>query len=117
MDPVGTAPSFRATPIEKPPGLRIEGIVDATTHRRLSEALQGLVDGDPEPGGVGLDVSGVEFIDLAGLRMILQLARDRAEYGGLVLIGLRPHLVRVLQLTGWDEWPGLHLEGTARNGH
>ena len=47
-----------------------------------------------------LDLSGVTDVDLAGLQLLLALARSRPAPGALVLCGIKPHLLKALELTG-----------------
>ena len=56
-----------------------------------------------------LDLSGVSYCDLAGLRAIVRLA-DQSATGAVrhVLLHNVPHHMRVaLAVTGWDALPGL----------
>ncbi|MEV4868986.1 MEDS domain-containing protein [Streptomyces syringium] len=93
-----------------PPGLRIEGAVDAGSHGHLREALQSVA---AVRGDVRLEMSRVEFLDLGGLRLLMTFARARAaRHYAVELTGLLPHLLRVITLIGWDRTPGLRL-GTA----
>ncbi|MEU4496629.1 STAS domain-containing protein [Streptomyces sp. NPDC023998] len=111
MDAVGAEPlvrtaELRITRIRRPPGLRIEGVVDVHAHRHLSGALEVIrsVDGDLQ-----LELSGLEFLDLGGLRMLIGFAGTRNPGHHVELTGLAPHLRNVIALVGWDETPGLLL--------
>lgn len=111
MDAAGAEPlirtaELRITRIRRPPGLRIEGVVDVHTHRHLRTALEAIEATD---GDVQLELSRLEFLDLGGLRMLIGLARTRDEGHHVELTGLAPHLRNVIALVGWDETPGLRL--------
>ncbi|HET6354824.1 STAS domain-containing protein [Streptomyces sp.] len=111
MDAVGAEPlvrtaELRISRIQQPPGLRIEGIVDVHTHRHLSGALDMIASVE---GDLQLDVSGLEFLDLGGLRLLIGLARTRKPGDHVELAGLAPHLRNVIALVGWDDTPGLRL--------
>jgi anti-anti-sigma regulatory factor len=87
-----------------PPGLAIGGDVDEDTYAALLEMLGEVAQGR---GEVHVDLSAVEFCDLAGLRAIVRLA-----VGGrtVVLHGLAPQLRTVLGIMGWDGTPGLVID-------
>lgn len=117
MDAVGAEPlirtaELRISRIQRPPGLRIEGVVDVRTHRHLRTALDVL---EAAEGDVRLDLSGLEFLDLGGLRMLIGFARTRGEGHHVELTGLAPHLRNVIALVGWDETPGLRLGARRAN--
>ncbi len=49
-----------------------------------------------------LDMSGVEYISSAGLRVVLLLAkRLKQKAGHLVLCGLQPHVLEVFDISGF----------------
>ena len=90
---------------------RVTGEIDHHAARRLREAI------DQEvfrtlPATLALDLSGVGFMDSAGLGLILgrlNLMTDRR--GVLKLSGLRPAVARILLLAGVERLPGLILPG------
>ncbi|WP_405998273.1 STAS domain-containing protein [Streptomyces sp. NBC_00829] len=111
MDAVGAeslvrTAELRIARIRRPPGLRIEGVVDVRTHRHLRGALDVIA---PVDGDLQLDLSGLEFLDLGGLRMLIGFARTRNPGHHVELTGLAPHLRKVISLVGWDDTPGLRL--------
>ncbi|MFC5721190.1 STAS domain-containing protein [Streptomyces gamaensis] len=94
-----------------PPGLRIEGVVDAGSHQQLRDALRSVAS---VRGDLRLEVSRVEFPDLSGLRLLMSFARARAaRHRTVELSGLLPSLLQVITIVGWDRTPGLRL-GAAR---
>jgi len=51
-----------------------------------------------------LDLSGLAFLDCAGLRVLLAASRQAAAHGGsLILAAPRPVVVKLLRLTGSDQ--------------
>lgn len=78
--------------------LLLDGEVDPHTTEQLDQA----VDEALQTGAhLVLDLSGVTFIDSAGLRSLIRAQRraDEAE-GSLVLRAPRPSTMRVLEITG-----------------
>jgi anti-anti-sigma factor len=65
-------------------------------------------------GGAGfcVDLNGLAFIDIGGLRVLVATAA--ALHGGgnhvLTLRSAPPQVRRLLDLTGWRHTPGLHLQ-------
>lgn len=95
----------------RPQGLRIEGVVDAGAHPRLRDALRSVAAVRED---VRLEMSRVEFLDLAGLRLLMTFARARAaRHCTVELTGLLPHLLHVITMIGWDRTPGLRLGAAA----
>jgi ABC-type transporter Mla MlaB component len=97
---------LRITPANGVPGLVIAGEIDESSYRRLVRGLDAL---DPR-GDVHIDLSGVEFCDLAGLRAIVCVTE--ADAGDSVPRHLTLHAVpdrlrRILQILGWDGMPGV----------
>jgi anti-anti-sigma factor len=90
-------------------GLRIEGELDRSTLPALVRALASMAG----CGSFCLDLSGLTFIDVGGLRALVTAAADL--HGGHVLtIRSAPAQVRrLLELIGWHETPGLRLQAQA----
>jgi anti-anti-sigma factor len=100
---------LRITPTAVPPGLAIAGEIDEATYPALVTSLHELADGHQD---LHLDLSGVSYCDLAGLRAIVRLAGgDGPGHARHVrLRNVPPHIVMVLAITGWDALPGLAVE-------
>jgi hypothetical protein len=62
---------LQVEPVAEPPGLRLVGEVDRDTHAVLIGALRLL---DAQAGDVHLDVHGLTFIDVGGVRAIVRAA-------------------------------------------
>lgn len=87
-----------------PPGLAIGGEIDEANYSDLAQMLGEVALGRVE---VHVDLSAVEFCDVAGLRAIVRLA---AAGRTVVLHGLPAQLLNVLAILGWDRTPGLVIE-------
>lgn len=88
---------------------RITGEIDHHAARRLREEIDGEVF-RTLPGALTLDLSGVGFMDSAGLGLILgRLNLMTSRKGVLRLSGLRPPVARILTLAGVERLPGLIL--------
>jgi anti-anti-sigma factor len=102
-DPIYIDALLRITRTFDRPGLRLSGEIDASN----AASVAGVVAAGPADGSdVHLDVSGVSFCDVDGIRVFV----SRAEALGrrVVLRGLSPDLERVMRLVGW-----IDVEGTA----
>ncbi len=87
-----------------PPGLALGGEIDEATYPALVEKLGEFARGRDE---VHIDLSAVEFCDLAGLRAIVRLATAGRT---VVLHGLPVQLQTILGILGWDCTPGLVID-------
>ena len=73
----------------------------------LSAAMDDLVEPD---GTLDVDMSGVTFMDLAGLRLLVRAARARGESGPMVLHSPPPHVIRLMRATQTlNSVPGLEV--------
>jgi anti-anti-sigma factor len=105
---------LRITPLADRAGLRIEGELDHSTLPALRRALASMTSGD----GFCIDLSGLTFIDTGCLRALVNAAALHDDGGDhvLTLRSAPPHVRRLLELTGWHQTPGLHLQASARPG-
>jgi ABC-type transporter Mla MlaB component len=97
------------------PGLIIAGEIDEAGYPLLLQSLAVL---DPQ-GEAHVDLGGVEFCDLAGLRAIVCVGRpdeDASPGRHVCLHAVPPQLLKVLRILGWDETPGLVLEASSLDG-
>ena len=98
--------------------LLVAGDIDEDTYPDLMIALCSIVG---QPGEVHLQLAGVEYCDLAGLRAIVRLTEASWPDTGrgarrVVLHGLPEWLLRILQILGWDAVPGLVIAGPGPGG-
>jgi anti-sigma B factor antagonist len=80
--------------------ISVEGEVDLATSPRLAQALDSALGADATTT-IRVDLSKVEFMDSAGLR-VLVAARRRAEEAGVGLVLHEPHdrVRRIIEITG-----------------
>jgi anti-anti-sigma factor len=100
---------LRIAQTSSPAGLAISGEIDEATYPALVTSLHELAEGHQE---VQIDLGGVSYCDLAGLRAIVQLAEDGST-GPVRHVRLHnvPSYIRVvLAITGWDAVPRLDVE-------
>ncbi|MFI0422821.1 STAS domain-containing protein [Spongiactinospora sp. 9N601] len=98
---------LRITPLADRAGLRIEGEIDHTTLPALRRALATMGG-----GSFSVDLSGLAFIDVGGLRALVTTAAalHGDDNGHVLTLRSAPwHVQRLLNLTGWHKAPGLHL--------
>ncbi|MEA2426977.1 MAG: anti-sigma factor antagonist [Thermoleophilaceae bacterium] len=68
----------------------------------LTRELQAVESRHPEE--IVLDLARLTFMDVSGLRTILDAARRARAYGGSVVIANPlPHIIRLLELTAIDQ--------------
>ena len=87
-----------------PPGLALAGAIDYFNVEAAMESLALAVDAD---GDCNIELSGLEFCDVSGIRAIVTLAEHRNGRGRLLLHGLPSQLQRVMTIVGWSDMPGL----------
>jgi anti-anti-sigma factor len=90
--------------IYRPSGLRLVGDVDSFAVPVLAGALRTLTDAEDD---IHLQLSGLQFMDVAGLELVVSTARTMPGGRKVVIHALSPHLRRVMALVGWDATPGL----------
>jgi len=93
-----------------PPRLIVSGEIDESTYPGLVSALADAADGQRE---VHVNLAGVGYCDLAGLRAIVGMtgASDGAGGRRVVLHEVPAQLLALLGIVGWDCTPGLTLDG------
>ncbi|MGW2214118.1 STAS domain-containing protein [Nonomuraea sp. NPDC001684] len=99
-------PPLRITPLVDPAGLRIEGELDYATLPALTRALVSMASG----GSLCVDLSGLAFCDVGGLRALVSAAAGMRDGQVLTLCSPSPQVRRLLQLTGWYPKAGLRLQ-------
>jgi anti-anti-sigma factor len=79
--------------------VRISGELDSTNARDTAEALLSYV-GDDDPSGLVAELSGISYVDSAGVRAFVELG-DRLERDGRALVLVAPgesRMSRVLSI-------------------
>ena len=83
------------------PRLRLVGEMDAGTVGTFRSALAEV--GDTDSGRVILDLGELDFIDSTGLGALVGALRRFRDVGGdVILVGVRPRVAKLLELTGLD---------------
>ncbi|HEX3000934.1 MAG TPA: STAS domain-containing protein [Methanoregula sp.] len=55
-----------------------------------------------QPGNMVLDFAGTEYIASSGLRILLQVTRDKMKTGGKVaLAGIKPPVLKIFEIAGF----------------
>ncbi|MFP5489023.1 MAG: STAS domain-containing protein [Acidimicrobiia bacterium] len=83
-------------------GLAASGEIDAHTAPSLAAAI------DAAGPHVDLDLSGVEFVDSSGLRVLIDAHQRLTDSGGgLRLVAISDAVRRLLEISGVSEYLGL----------
>ncbi|MEU5665136.1 MEDS domain-containing protein [Streptomyces longwoodensis] len=86
--------------------LRVVGTVDHRSTATLAAALETLLD---RPGDLYVDMAELEFIDLAGVRVLAHAADRMAAGRRLHVVHLAPLMAQVVRLVGFDDIPALSV--------
>jgi anti-anti-sigma factor len=89
----------------QPYGLRFSGEIDITNSHAVQQSLSMTF---VRSGDMHLDLSGLIFCDISGIRSFVTAA-ETMERGRLMLHGLPPLLQKVMNVTGWSEMESLVL--------
>lgn len=99
--------------VEEPPGLRLIGQADLSHRAVLQSALRRAEQGMSD---VLVDMADLEFIDVGGVRQVIDLAAVLALDGRQVLIsGVRPSVQRIFQVCLWPQPENLSIKLTNGN--
>ena len=80
--------------------MRVEGWIDATTVREFREQVIGVIA--PGAERVVLDFNALAYISSAGLRSVLDIAKEiRALRGAFAIFGAGPGVRRVFEISGF----------------
>jgi anti-anti-sigma regulatory factor len=96
-----------------PPALlRVAGVIDESTFGVFRRALvKAAMAGDRN---LRVDLAGVEFCDLAGLRSIMSLAEPsgtgQSAVAQVTIAHLPDHLTEIMHILGWDTTPGVVVD-------
>jgi anti-anti-sigma factor len=101
---------LRVTREGSPLRLVLAGDIDQATAPVLAAALSQALE---RPGDLHFDLAGIEYCDLAGLRMLIGLGADGddPQPPHRVVHHLPAHLLKVLEIMGWNTAPGLTIIG------
>src|SRR3954454_9267930 len=89
------------TAMAGPTGIRVAGEVDMATLPVWEVALDVMCGA---PGDTVVDMAGLTFIDVGGLRALARAAQSLRTQGRRIsLCGVRPAIRRVIDVLGWTE--------------
>ena len=89
----------------EPSGLYFAGEIDVSNSHAVAESLGNAAMDDAD---VHLDLTGLSFCDISGIRSLVDAAETR-QSGRLLLHGLPDLLQKVLKVTGWSDLPNLQI--------
>jgi anti-anti-sigma regulatory factor len=101
--------ALRITKVGDQPGLIIAGEVDESGYPLLLQSLAAL----DHQGDLHIDLGGIEFCDLAGLRAIAwagRLNENARPDRRVCLHAVPPQLRKIMHILGWDNRPGLAFD-------
>lgn len=78
--------------------LTISGRLDTTTAPELEKTLDNVLDGTKE---LVFDMTNLEYISSAGLRVILKAQKAMNAQGSMKLIGVNDSIMEVFDITGF----------------
>jgi anti-anti-sigma factor len=102
-DLVYTGRQLAVTRTLAPAGLRFSGEIDAANVEIITDTLRSNQNG----GDLHVDLSGLLFCDVSGIRALVAHAEALEGKHRLVLHGLPEPIEKVLNVVGWSELPGL----------
>ena len=80
--------------------LAIEGRLDTTTAPELEKACDSILDGVSE---LVFDMTNLEYVSSAGLRVLLKVQKVMARRGKLKLVGVNETVMEVFEITGFSD--------------
>jgi anti-anti-sigma factor len=96
------------TQSSRPVGLRLNGEVDASNVEAVSNVLNKTLQA-LEGGDVHIDLTGLEFSDVSGIRALVAAAEGVDGTRRLILYGLPPLMTKVMDVVGWTDLPALTI--------
>jgi len=87
-------------------GLAISGELDMAAADDFRDFAGSVVDGTQE---VVIDIADLAFVDTAGIKAILRLAKTACQHG-IVLRWPRDNVLRVLEILGVEQVRGIRVE-------
>lgn len=78
--------------------LTVSGRLDTTTAPELEKTVDGVLDGTKE---LVFDMTGLEYISSAGLRVILKAQKAMNAQGSMKLTGVNDSIMEVFDITGF----------------
>src|SRR6266567_2862659 len=88
-------------------GFRVDGTVDVTSRSGLASALAAVQQGIAD---IHVDLAGLEYIDMEGLRLLVRAARGLPVGRSLWLQRVPAYVRQLLYAANWDQTPGLRCD-------
>jgi len=99
---------LRVERMSPPPGVRLFGEVDLDNCAHVRSAL--IAQSVGTTADLYVDVASLCFIDVAGMRTLVEAARRLQPDRHLVVSSASEELCGLVRLAGWDRTPGLVLK-------
>ena len=80
--------------------MTLEGRLDTTTAPRLEEELAANLDGVTD---LVFEISSLEYISSAGLRVLLSAQKIMNKQGGMVVRGATDEVMEIFEVTGFSD--------------
>src|SRR5205823_14801724 len=96
------------TQSSRPVGLKLNGEVDASNVEAVSSVLNTTLRAH-EGADVHIDLTGLEFTDVTGIRALVAAAERVDGSRRLILYGLPPLMTKVMDVVGWTDLPALTI--------
>jgi len=96
------------TQSSRPVGVRLIGEVDSANVEAVTGVLNKTLTAHQD-ADVHVDLAGLEFSDVSGIRALVAAA-ERVDGGRrLILYGLPPLMTKVMDVVGWTDLPALTI--------
>ena len=96
------------TQSSRPVGLKLNGEVDASNVEAVSSVLNTTLQAH-EGADIHIDLTGLEFTDVTGIRALVAAAERVDGTRHLILYGLPPLMTKVMDVVGWTDLPALTI--------
>lgn len=80
--------------------LRLQGRLDTTTAPELEAALKASLDGITK---LTLDMTGLEYLSSAGLRVLLYAQKTMSKQGEMIVANVSESVLEVFEITGFAD--------------
>lgn len=80
--------------------IKLEGRLDTSTSPQLEEELKTALDGI---GALAFDLSALEYISSAGLRVLLSAQKVMNKQGSMVVRGANEDIMEIFDVTGFAD--------------
>jgi len=94
--------------LSRPVGLRLIGEVDAANVEAVTGVLNTTLTAN-QGADVHVDLAGLEFSDVSGIRALVAAAERVNGSRRLILYGLPPLMTKVMDVVGWTDLPALTI--------